>query len=451
MDSQSSNYIEHSRKLYSLYVLQSRAIPALSDGLKAGGRRVLWTARNGQKYKSATLAGATMPIHPHSSPDGAINTLAAQYGNNIPLFTGDSAFGTLIAPTEYGAGRYTTVRVSQFTKDVIFSDLDIIPMIDNYDNTISEPVHFLPLVPIALVNPSEGIAVGYATNILPRGLDDIIIAQITHLKGGKNITSPIPKFYPIESEAIRQEVTNKGIAYYFQGELTIKDNSSVIITKLPYGLEHGTYIDKLNKLIENQIITNYIDSTKDYIRIEVKFKRNSIENLTEDQLIATLGLTIRHIENLNVVDFDQKSIINISADQLIRKFTDWRLDWYIIRYQNLINIEQEKLVRYLDIKKAIENNVGELAKKASSRNDLIEKLKQLTISDCQYIADLPVYRLTKDQADIINEKIEQCNIAIEQYDQLLDSEDKRKKVYISELKEILTKFNKGIYDTFQSK
>ncbi len=106
-----SGYVKEQRREYSLYTLQSRAIPHAADGLKAAARRVLWTARDGHKYKSATLAGATMPIHPHASPDSAINTLAAPYSNNLPLLKGYGAFGTLLNPTAYGATRYTSVSV----------------------------------------------------------------------------------------------------------------------------------------------------------------------------------------------------------------------------------------------------------------------------------------------------------------------------------------------------
>ena len=120
---QSSPYIDEQRRSYFLYILQMRAIPAAADGLKAAGRRTLWTARDGSKFKTATLAGATMPIHPHASPDDAINTLAGVYDNNIPFFHGDGAFGTLLEPKAYGASRYTAVKVSKFTKDVISSYL----------------------------------------------------------------------------------------------------------------------------------------------------------------------------------------------------------------------------------------------------------------------------------------------------------------------------------------
>jgi DNA gyrase/topoisomerase IV subunit A len=139
-----SDYINNKRREYSLYVLQSRAIPSLADGLKVSARRVLWTARDGKKYKSATLAGLTMPLHPHAPPEGTVNALAAPFINNKPLLDGYGAFGTLLNPNAFGAARYTSVKLSEFAKKVVFVDIDIIPMIDNYDSTQLEPKHFCP-------------------------------------------------------------------------------------------------------------------------------------------------------------------------------------------------------------------------------------------------------------------------------------------------------------------
>ena len=225
-----SEYVNEQRREYSLYVLQMRAIPSIADGLKAAGRRVLWTAKDGKKYKSATLAGATMPIHPHASPEGAINTLAAPYGNNIPLLHGDGAFGTLLNPTAYGAARYTSVKVSEFTKDVVFKDIELVPMQDNYDGTLEEPVHFLPLVPISLLNPSEGIAVGFASNILPRALEDIIDDQIKHLQN-QRIKEQWPGFYPTSSVVEHVE----GNKWEFFGESEQVNATTLRITQLADG------------------------------------------------------------------------------------------------------------------------------------------------------------------------------------------------------------------------
>jgi DNA gyrase/topoisomerase IV subunit A len=442
---ESSAYINQQRHAYSLYVMQMRAIPAVTDGLKAGGRRVLWTARDGKKYKSATLAGATMPIHPHAAPEGAIDTLAAPYGNNIPLFKGDGAFGTLLKPTAYGASRYTSVSTSTFTDDVVFKDIEIVPMTENYDGTLMEPVHFLPLIPIALLNPSEGIAVGYATNILPRSIDDIVLAQITHLKGAKKLSNPMPKFAPLGAVAYASEETDRGVAYYFNGELTIKDTSTATIVKLPYGQTHEKVVAKLDDLLDKGILLDYTDRSKNVINIELKFKRGYIKSVDEVDLYKSLGLTVRHIENLNVLDFTGKAVWNTNAVDLIRAFTDWRLGWYVQRYQRLLDLLQIDLQRYLDIRTAIKNNVSSVARKTQSRAELKDFLEEIKIVYTDYIADLPVYRFTEDERIKNEERIKEAEAQMQQYRELLASEDLRKKVYVSELQDVLAKHMKGGY------
>lgn len=443
---ESSQYINQRRYDYSIYVMQMRAIPAATDGLKAGGRRTLWTGRDGKKYKSATLAGATMPIHPHASPEGAIDTLAAPYGNNIPLFKGDGAFGTLLNPTSYGASRYTSVTTSKFTNDVVFRDIEIVPMTENYDGTLEEPVHFLPLVPIVLLNPSEGIAVGYATNILPRALDDLIVAQIAHLKGAKSISSPMPRFLPIDDAAYAMEETDRGIAYYFNGNVEIKDTSTATITKLPYGQTHEKVIAKLDDLIEKGVLVDYTDRSKNTYNIELKFKRGYLKDLPAVDLYKALGLTVRHIENLNVLDFEGKAVWNTTPIELIRAFTDWRLQWYVKRYERLRDLLEIDLQRYYDIRTAIKNNVGGVARKTQSRSELKDFLQEVGIVHLDYIADLPVYRFTEDERLKNEQRIKEAEAQMQVYLDLLSSEDKRKKVYISELQEVLTKYSKGQYN-----
>lgn len=444
--SESSAYINEQRKQYALYVMQMRAIPGAADGLKAGGRRVLWKARDGKKVKSATLAGATMPIHPHAAPETAIDTLAAYYGNNIPLFKGYGAFGTLLKPTAYGASRYTSVQVSDFTQDVVFKDIEIVPMTENYDGTEMEPVHFLPIVPVSLINPSEGAAVGYATKILPRDLSDLILAQITHLKGGKKINTPMPKFNPISDVAIAAEQMEKGVAYYFEGEYEQKDTSTLVITRLPYSQEHRIVIDKLEDLIEKQIVVDYTDKSKRSIDITVKFKRGFLKDAERADLLKMLGLAVRQIENLTVVDFTGKAVWNAEPVDFIRKFTTWRLQWYIKRYERLRDLLKADLQRYYDIRLAIRKNVSATARKTASRGELKDYLKELGIVNLDYIADFPIYRFTEEEYQKNEKRIEDAEKQLKEYEALLSSEDKRKNVYISELQEVLVKYTKGSYN-----
>lgn len=442
---ESSPYINNQRRDYALYVMTSRAIPAVTDGLKSGGRRVLWTARNGHKWKSASLAGSTMPLHPHAMPEGAINTLAAPYGNNIPLFASDCAFGTLLDPTAYGASRYTSVKISKFTEDVIFRDLDIIPMMENYDGTEVEPVHFLPLVPIALLNPTEGIAVGFATNILPHELSDIINVQLATLKGNKNIGELTPKFIPLDNKSHLAVETDRGIAYYFNGEYTSINATTIVITKLPYGQSHEKVTVKLANEYEKGNIVDYTDNSRDVIKIEVKFKKGFLKEQTQDQILSLLGLTVRHIENLNVLNFSGDSVWNPSPVELAQKYTTWRLNWYITRYNHLRDLLLIDIQKYLDIRCAIKNNVGGVAKKTQSRSELKEFLTELQIINIDYIADLPVYRFTEDERLKNEERLKEAEAMLDYYNSLLASDDKRKQIYINELQEVLTKYNKGYY------
>lgn len=451
MKPQSSTYINTQRREYSLYVMQMRAIPAAADGLKSAGRRVLWTGRNGDKYKSAVLAGATMPIHPHASPEGAIDTLAARYGNNVPLFKPYGAFGTLLKPTAYGASRYTSVAVSKFTQEVVFSDIEVIPMQENYDGTLMEPVHFLPLVPVALLNPAEGIAVGFATNILPRSLEDLIMMQLSHLKGAKKITEPFPKFQPIFahvpyiSASHHCEETERGVAYYFDGDYEEVDATTIRITKLPYGLQHSKLITKLDELNETGTIIKYTDDSKDMFNITVKFKKGILSSTTKPDILRMIGLSIRHIENLNLIDFDGKAIISTNPVDFVRKFTDWRLEWYVKRYERLRDLLQHELQRYYDIRIAIKNNAGAVARKCQNRGEFKDWLEAIKIINLDYIADLPVYRFTEDERLKNEERIKEGETQLAEYLDLLSNEGKRRKIYTQELEDTLKKYLKGYY------
>lgn len=437
----SSEYLESERKLYSLYVMQSRAIPAATDGLKAAGRRVLWTARNGDKYKTATLAGATMPIHPHSEASGSINTLAAPYGNNIPLFKGYGAFGTMLDPTAYGAARYTSVAVSKFTQDVMFADIEIIPMTWNYDDSIEEPVHFLPLVPVVLLNPSEGIAVGFATDILPRNLADLIDVQIAHLMNKRNTNQLLPTFTPVNSTARLVD----GRAAFFSGSYEMVNTTTVRITNLPYKLSHDKLIAKLDTLYETGTVVDFTDRSKDKINIEVKFKKGVLSKMTEEEVLKTLGLTVKHTENLNVLDFTGQGVWSADPLDLIKRFTDWRLEWYVKRYERLRDLLKIDIQRYLDIRNAIQNNIGGTAKRVKSRAELKTLLTELGIVYLDYIADLPVYRFTEEEYEKNEQRLKDAEDLMRTYEDMLQSEDKRKIVYATELKEILNKYNKGVY------
>lgn len=437
----SSDYINEQRREYSLYVLQSRAIPHAADGLKAAARRILWVARDGKKRKSATLAGECMPLHPHAAPESAVNTLAATYGNNVPLLKGYGAMGTMLNPVAYGAARYTSVELSKFAEDVVLRDIEVVPMMENYDGTLEEPKHFLPLVPIVLLNPQEGIAVGFASDILPRALGDIIHDQVAYLSGEK-FKTPKPVFEPTKQKAVSQDNGK----WCFMGEIEKQGAVNVRVTNLPYGLLHAKFVDNLMKMEEAEQIVGFKDSSKDKFNILVTFKKGSLTDLTEEDIIKQLGLTTYLGENMNVIDFDGKSVWAPTYIELIQKFCDWRLKWYKDRYQRLAKLLEDDIQRYLDILLAIKKNVGGVAKQTSSRSELKEFLQELGIVFVDYIADLPVYRFTEEEKKKTEAKLVEAEKLMKRYKTLLKDERERRMIFIEELKEVLSKYNKHYYD-----
>jgi DNA topoisomerase-2 len=432
-----SDYINNKRREYSLYVLQSRAIPSLADGLKVSARRVLWTARDGKKYKSATLAGLTMPLHPHAPPEGTVNALAAPFINNKPLLDGYGAFGTLLNPNAFGAARYTSVKLSEFAKKVVFVDIDIIPMIDNYDSTQLEPKHFLPLVPLVLINPVEGIAIGYSTSIYPRRFSDVVKNQIRYLKG-EQLEPMVPTIDPLKMRAKR---TEKG--FVFEGVFERRGKNKVIVTKLPYGLSHSKYafdeMSILNTLIDKGVIQKYVDRSKDEVNIEITLSENS-DKYTDDQIIELLKLRTNVTENICVLDFDHDGVLILSDLDVIRLFTDWRLKWYKVRYAKKIEDVTKEMEKVGDVILAIQNDAGAVAKKVANRQQFIEWLKSIKIKNTDYIASLPTYKYTKEEYEKAIKEFKSLQKTLKVYKKIHDTPELQRKIYIDELENILNQF-----------
>lgn len=439
----SSDYINNCGFNYSMYVLQNRAFQSIADGLAAGSRRLMWVARDGAKRKNAALAGETMCLHPHAENTDTVDTLAKVYGNNIPLLEGFGSFGTRLKPGACGAARYTSVKASSFAKDVLYRDIEIVPLVDNYDGTTVEPAHFLPLVPIALVNPSSGIGVGFAATILPRALKDIISDQIKHLQG-KKISDPGITFTPFDAKSTGMVIAKNGRQkWLFEGTFKVVDSTTIKITNLPYGTSHKELTEKtLVDLMEKTVIVDFTDHSGDTIDIDVKFKRGALSKFKDRaELLDTLGLTGSIVENINVVGFNGENLIaEPSYVDIIKLFTDWRLTWYVQRFERLKELILRDIQRYIDVLLAIKKDAGAVAKKSESRQSFLTWLDSIGVVETEYVASLPVYRFTQAEAEAVAKKLEEARNTLAGYDEYLASEDKRRELFVSELKEVSKKY-----------
>jgi DNA gyrase/topoisomerase IV subunit A len=283
--SSTTDFIKDTSRDYSIYVCQSRGIPSVSDGLKDAQRKSLFVMKSqGEKIKTISLAGKLISeniyLHGDAAACDTISLMAAPYCNNIPLLSGIGAFGTRVGPSDWGAPRYTYVKKSTYTDALIYQDYDIIPLKENYDGSVMEPKHFLPLIPVVLLNGVSGIAVGWSTEIMPRSLEDLIDATLAAIDGKKKLPSLLPKY-----EYLKTNVRSLGDNQFeFTGKVII-DGSSVIVTELPPDLSLEKFKARLNKMEDEEQIQTYIDRSTKEIHIEVRFKRGSINDWTETHAI----------------------------------------------------------------------------------------------------------------------------------------------------------------------
>ncbi|MBP5454812.1 MAG: DNA topoisomerase, partial [Lachnospiraceae bacterium] len=189
---------------YAMSVIIARALPDVRDGLKPVQRRVLYDMNElGLKYdkphrKSARIVGDTMgKYHPHgdSSIYEALVVMTQSFKKGMPLVDGHGNFGT-VEGDGAAAMRYTEARLEKITQEAILADLDkdVVDFTDNFDATEKEPTVLPCRFPNLLVNGSEGIAVGMATNTPPHNLAEIIDAEIALMKNPLLTTEQLMKY-----------------------------------------------------------------------------------------------------------------------------------------------------------------------------------------------------------------------------------------------------------------
>jgi len=352
-----TEFLDDKYKEFSIYTIHNRAIPSITDGLKPVQRRVLWVAMSQAKgfIKVADLAGKTICIHPHgdASISSAIGNMTQDFcgANNHPLFQGKGAFGSKVKGPGKGIGapRYVSIKLSDFTKQTVFKDLNLVKEIPNYDGEYIEAEHFLPLVPMCLVNGVSGIAVGFATEILPYKLEDIIKVQEQIMNGDTKIKELVPYFKGFNGKIVFDKELGK---YKTIGILTKKDNLEIRITELPIGLDRDKYKKFLNGLVEKGHIKDSEDWSKKEYDFRIKCTRKTY-NKTTKQLQKLFRLEGILSENITLIDANNKLKIYNNALEVVEEFTKWRFTYIKKRYEKYFDVmskettEKEELLKFI--------------------------------------------------------------------------------------------------------
>jgi len=435
-----SEYILRTSREYSLYVNEHRAIPKVSDGLKDAQRKALWIlSKKNEKIKTISLAGSLIAsglyLHGDASAADTISLMAAPFANNIPLLEGEGTFGTRVAPIEgISAPRYTYVKKSKLTEKIIYQDIDLIPMKENYDGSTLEPETFLPLIPIILLNGIAGIAVGWSTEILPRNIKDIINATIKAIDNKKiSILNPSYQYLDIDVRNIEKNV------WEFTGKGNVLDASHINITELPPDLTLDKFIKRLITYIDDGKINDFDDNSTEKINIIIKFKRGTVKSWDQEKIINFFKLRTKKTERIVVIDWSGKSIRQYeSAELVIKDFVKWRFKYYIKRYEKLLKDTNYELNFLVGIKDCFDKNLPSQLIKMKDKKS-VEKLienstKNLDRKQIEKISSLPTYRWSKDYLIQIKEKIKCMKKNKKLYQNLLKNPNEIKEIYKQELK-----------------
>ncbi|MGB8013925.1 MAG: DNA gyrase subunit A [Terriglobales bacterium] len=471
---------------YSLSVIIGRALPDVRDGLKPVHRRILYTMQQmGLRPGSATrkcarIVGEVMgKYHPHGNLAvyDALVRLAQPFAMRAPLVDGQGNFGSVDGDPP-AADRYTEARLTRVST-ALLEDLDkeAVDFYPNYDGTETQPTVLPARYPNLLVNGSDGIAVGMATKIPPHNLTEIVDATITLVNNPNAQLPEILKFvqgpdFPtagiIHGRAGIFEAYRTGRGRFMMRaraaiENVTKDKQAIIVTEIPYQVNKARLIERIADLVNEKTIDDISDirdeSDRDGMRIVIELKRGSEPQIVLNQLFKHTSMQEGFsMILLAVVNGQPKEMGLIQA---IKHFIDHRVDVVRRRTAFLLNKAKDRehiLEGYLTALDHLDNVIAIIrgsANRADARENLVayfggkkidinttgrapklDAEKPFTAKQADAILELQLHRLTKLSIDEISNELKSVREAIAEYESILASEAKLRKVIIKELEEV---------------
>lgn len=438
-DVEFKDFVKSEYKTYQIYSLNDRAIPHLIDGLKPSQRRVLytlWKNRTKGLMKVTGATGLTLTLHPHgpASIESVIVNLAQDFTfrNNYPLVSKKGYFGARME-TSAAAGRYIECQLSDIGKHLLFEkDVNQWEMSPNYDEKEMEPDFLIPKLPLMLLNGSEGIGTGFSSMIPNFHHKDIIKSMINFIEKGK--ASKIKPWYNNYSREL--EFDNQKIIFNLHIE-RLKDG--MFITELPKGYDAKKISKFLEKFIEDGTIKDYEDHSKEnQILIKLVFKRGYNPQLKtiQDMLKLSTSMTPNYtlIENENVLEL-------INPEEIIEKFTAMRIVVTKKRYELLIKEANAQIELNNEIIRFIKEKHYAQAEKKMNKTKYLDYLKIKKFKHRDYLAMLPIYRMTKEEVSKQDLLVKENKIKVKEFKKVIATKNSVKKALIEELKETNTFLN----------
>jgi DNA gyrase subunit A len=481
---------------YSMSVIIGRALPDVRDGLKPVHRRILHAMNTeGLQYnkrysKCAGVVGECLKkYHPHgdSSVYDALVRMAQPWAMRYLLIDGQGNFGSVDGdpPAAY---RYTECRMTRIASEMLADiDLDTVDMVPNFDESTVEPSVMPARYPNLIVNGSNGIAVGMATNIPPHNLTEIINATIDMvndptiglagvLKHVQGPDFPTGGYIYGKEGIVNAYKTGRG-RFLMRASVKQEDmagqRKSLIVDAIPYQVNKSRLIERIAELVNDKIVDDISDvrdeSDRDGMRIVIELKRGAQPEIVLNQLYKHTSMQ----ESFSMIFL---AVVNgqpreMGLPEAIRHFIDHRIDVVRRRTSFLLNKARDREHILIGYQIALDHldNVIKIIRGSSSRADARENLhlffsnkpitvagaalKGVKLSPAKYgfddagsltlsfkqidsILELQLYRLTQLSIDELVAELIDVRTRIAEYESILASEKKLRGVIIKELEAV---------------
>lgn len=449
---------------YSKYIIQDRAIPDVRDGLKPVQRRIIYAMyRDKNTYdkqfkKCANTVGNVLgKYHPHgdSSVYDALIRMSQSWKQNHILVEVDGNNGSIDGdgPAAY---RYTECRLSKISEELLKDiDKDTVMMAPNYSDTLLEPTVLPAKFPNLLVNGTNGISAGYATNIPPHNLIEVCDAVI------KRIDSPnchedsiyeIIKGPDFPTGGIVEGLD--GIKSAFKtgrGKLIVtsksefqknKGKDQIVISEIPFEVNKALLVKKIDDIRFEKKLDGIAEvrdeSDKDSnVRIVIDLKPGADKELVLNYLLRNTELQTTY--NYNMVCIDKRRPRLLGIIPIIDAYIDHQKDVILKRTNFDLAFARKEMHITEGLVKAISilDEVIAVIRASKNKPDAIENLVKkfdFTTEQATAIVMLQLYRLTNTDITVLNEKLENLRKIIEELTGILNDESKLKGVIKDELR-----------------
>lgn len=453
---------------YAKATIISRAIPAI-DGLKPVNRRILYTmykmGLQNVKSKSANIVGATMKYHPHG--DSAIYEAMARMttGNeslNLPYIESKGNFGKVYSrDIQVAASRYTEAKLAEICKELFDGiDEDAVDFVDNYDNTLKEPTVLPVKFPSVLVNTSSGIAVGRSSSIPSFGLKAVCDATIGMLDGTIKNEEELMEVlgapdFPTGGYIHVDKKELLGLAKDGTGSLTVSGtvqtySDKIVISEIPYDTTIEAILDTIKEAVKTGELKEVSDVRDDTDLkglkgvIELKRGTNVGAVLRKINRLTKLRTPISFITRVVVQRNGKAACVGMGVYDLLNEWIAFRMATIkrIYSYRLARRKEQEHLLSAWEL---IQNNLQEVARFIVNNDEAVVKnylmgTFGMDAIQADHIMDNKVKEFTKDKLAKKLADLRAARKDIEIYNEIIEQDDKKTEIIISDLKRIRDKY-----------